>query len=678
MPATPPSSSVAASAASAASPASAAAPLPLPWVPSLLVLAAGLFAWWGAFACDFKFDDLPAITGNDALLAGDWWTAAFGPTHQPLSHRPLACLSLCLDFVWAGSGPRGPHAMNVLLHLGNALLLFVLARRALSAPNLRGRFVPPSAHRLALAIAALWVVHPLATDAVAYATQRSTLLTSGCLLLATWSTLRAHASPTTATRWRAAAVLALAAGMASKEEMVVGPLLVLGFERAFLLPDWRTTLRRPAWLGALAASWLVLLGCAALGPANPTVGYRTQLGTTAWQWLLTQAPVVLGYLRLAAWPSPLRGAYDGGVASELGPAVLPGLAVLGLLALMVWCWRRRPWWGWLLALFFLWLAPTSSVLPIVTEIVAERRAYLPMLLVVAAAVFGGRGLLARLAPAAITTVGAAAVLAAVLGLALLTRQHVPSYADQRSFWQHAFDHRDPASRTMLAAQILGNQGSMLFGAGRVDEAAALFDLAMQCDHPTYAERTHWAASLQQRGRHAEAVQALEQAIAENPAWAESHGTLGTCLLMEFERAPLGPGDARLQRAAAALERAVQLEPRRIAFWNSLGGAYERQQRAEPAAEAYRRATLLPYQRIEPFASRDRLLRRLGRAAEATAMWQELLRTRPGDVDLRLRAAGAVAQAGDRELATAMLREVLQLAPGHPAATAGLQQLTAPR
>ena len=658
--------------------ASAAAPLPTPWCSWLLVLAAGAFAWWGVFGCDFKFDDLPAITGNDALLAGDWWTAAFGERHQPLSNRPLACLSLCLDFVWAGSGPRGPHAMNVLLHLGNALLLVALARRALLATNLGGRFTPSAAGRLALAIALLWVVHPLATDAVAYATQRSTLLASGCLLLALLATLRAHASPGTGARWRSAAVLALAAGMASKEEMVVGPLLVLGFERAFLLPDWRTTWHRPAWLLGLAASWLVLVACVALGPANSTVGYHTRLETTAWQWLLTQAPVVLGYLQLAAWPSPLRGAYDGGVVTGPGPVVLPGALVLALLALSVWCWRRRPWWGWLGALFFLWLAPTSSVLPIVTEIVAERRAYLPMLRVLVAAVFGVRWLLSRLRPHAARAAGVAAVGGAVLALALATRQHVPSYADQRSFWQHAYDHRDPASRTMLAAQILGNQGSMLFGQGRVDEAATLFDLAMQCDHATYVERTHWAASLQQRGRHADAVKALEQAIAEDPAWAESHGTLGTCLLMEFERSPQGPGDARLQRAVASLERAVQLEPRRVAFWYSLAGAYERQQRAEPAVEAYRRATMLPYQRIEPFIGRDRLLRRLGRAGEATAMWQELLRARSADVDLRLRAAGAVAQAGDREFAVAMLREVLTLSPSHPAAVAGLQQLTAPR
>ncbi|MFY9342466.1 MAG: tetratricopeptide repeat protein [Planctomycetota bacterium] len=646
------------------------------WAPAIAVLlAAGLFAWWGTWGFGFKFDDGPAIVANDALLAGDWWTAAFGGKHQPLANRPFTCWSLALDFAIWGPGPFGPHFGNVVLHLCNGVLLLLLANAALRAPNLAGHFPPVQARRLALAIATVWLVHPLATDAVAYATQRSTLLASACLLLSLLATARAAAARSP-WPWRTAAVLAQALGMASKEEMVVGPLLVVLFERAFLWPSWRALRQRRAFVLALAATWGVLAACVAAGPHNPTVGYATHLGTTAWQWLLTQAGVVAHYVALAAWPSPLRGAYDWGVVKDVGPAVLPGLLVLALLAVTVACWRKHAQWGWLGALFFLWLAPTSTVLPIVTEVVAERRAYLPMLAVIVPAVFAGRAFVSLLSPAAARVLGAGLAAAAVVGLALMTRSHAASYASEPEFWQDAYDKRDPASRTMLAAQILSNHGAMLFGAGRVDEAAALFDLAMQCEAPTHVERTHHAASLQQRGRHREAVAALEQAIREAPTYAEGHGTLGTCLLMEVVKAPVVAGDPRLARAVAGLQRAVELEPRRVAFWNTLGKALEHQQRWPEAEAAYRRAVALPYERIEPFVNLADVLVRLGRANDATALWSALLAARPADVALRLELARAAFARNDRAGAAVMLREVVRLEPGNAAAAQALRELAA--
>src|SRR5687768_10245584 len=101
-------------------------------LPGALVVAAGLFAWWGVWAFDFKFDD-NVMRADPALVHGDWWGVAFGERHQPLSNRPLACLSLALDHALWGPGPFGPHLGNVVLHLVNALLVLALARAALRA-----------------------------------------------------------------------------------------------------------------------------------------------------------------------------------------------------------------------------------------------------------------------------------------------------------------------------------------------------------------------------------------------------------------------------------------------------------------------------------------------------------------------------------------------------------------
>lgn len=177
-----------------------------------LVVGVGLFAYWGTWRGQFRFDDSVAIVENAPLLAGDWWNGAFGAKHQPLANRPLSCLSLALDFAVFGPGPFGPHLTNLLLHLLNGVLVFATARGAMLGQNLGGAFDRSRATWSAMALAAVWVAHPLGGDAVCYATQRSTLLFSGCFLLSLLATLWAHA--TARPRWRVLAVLAMAASMA--------------------------------------------------------------------------------------------------------------------------------------------------------------------------------------------------------------------------------------------------------------------------------------------------------------------------------------------------------------------------------------------------------------------------------------------------------------------------------
>jgi tetratricopeptide (TPR) repeat protein len=531
-------------------------------IPAALVLVSGLFAYWGAWRGQYVFDDVHAIAENRALLSGDWWQAAFGPQHQPLANRPLSCWSLTVDFALYGPGPLGPHATNVLLHLANALLVFVVARRCALAPNLAGRFTAGPATWFATSLAALWAAHPLGADAVAYATQRSTLLAAGSLLLALYGTLRAPAAPRP-WRWRALAVVAMAAGMASKEDAVVGPLLLVLCERAFLLPSWPALRARAPFYAAIGLTWSVLAVSVALGPANATVGYRTNIPVSAWQWLLTQADVVLLYARLALWPYPLRGAYDHDIVTHVAAAALPGLAVLAACAGTVVCWRRRPWAGWLGAWYFLLLAPTSSVLPIVTEVVAERRAYLPMLAVLAPVVLaaqrvlGGRRPLAVLAPAAV-----------VVALGLVTQTRVAVYHDAESFWRDADAKRDPASRSFVAGLILVKRGDTLWHAGRTAEAYACYDAMMLCRSPSPIAIGRYAMSLLDRQRPAEAAAVLRRLVRSDPD-PETDGMLGIALSLWHSADQGRRDDPRLAEAEAALRRAVTAQPQKAHFWSAL-------------------------------------------------------------------------------------------------------------
>lgn len=605
-----------------------------------IVLAVGCFAWWGVWRGEFLFDDLPAMADNVALQNGDWWNAAYGPRHQPLANRPVACLTLVIDLAIHGRGPFGPHLGNLLFHLANALLLLVLVRRTLRVGNLAGRFPATSANRIATAIATVWVAHPLAGDAVAYATQRSTLLASGFLLLALLATVRAF----TARRrwpWHLLALVASGLGMVSKEDFVVAPVLLVLFERAFLQPNWaamRASLGRYALWGL---PWIVLAASLAIGPTNETVGWNTRSGITAGQWLMTQAAVVSTYARLAVWPQPLRGAYDFGVETSLAAAALPGSLVLAGLAVTIAVWRRRPWWGWLGALFFLWLAPTSSILPIETEIAAERRAYLPMLAAIVPLVFAARRLLAR-APGA---VGVGSLAAVVIALGLASRDRVAVHADGPSFFGDAFAKRDPQSRSFLAGSLMVSQAMMLCRRGRFAEADALLDQAITCERLTGHGLAQHAVSLQRRGRHAEAIAALRKIVADRPQEADVAGTLGTCLGDWWQADRGRADDPRITEAEVALRHALASFPLRASYWNSLSNMLAVQGRIAEAEDALRHVTELQTERVEPFLRRAELLRQLGRSAEIRPMFARLLAARPEEPDLRERLERATRALG---------------------------------
>lgn len=638
-------------------------------VVAVFVVAVGI-AYHGVWCGVWIFDDGPALAENDALRAGDWWQAAFGPVHTPLAGRPLTCASLALDFAIFGTGPFGPHLGNLLLHLGNALLLFACVRAALRAPNLAGTFQERHTMAVAAAIGVVWAVHPLGVDAVAYATQRSTLLAAAFVLLAVLATLRREHAPARVW-WSAVAVVASGCAMASKEDAVVVPFLVLLAERAFVVPDWSALRSRWRFQIAVAATWGVLVFCVVHAADNPTVGWNTRSGVTAWSWLLTEAGVVARYLCLAAWPSPLRGFYDLGVVTSVGDAALGGAVVSGVLALAIAAWRRWPWLGWLGALWFLGLAPTSTILPIVTEIAAERRVYLPMLFVVAPVVVA-LVVVPRRGP---RWIGWCAIAGLAIGGAFTTRARVAVYADPGTFWSDAYAKRAPGARTFLAGILLANMADVLDAGGRTDDAAALLDDAMACDGPTSPAICRHALSLSRRGRHREAIDEMQRLVAGDPS-PRAAGTLGVCLAVAHEAEHAAGDDSRLGAAEAALRPATVAHPREAQFWSALGYVLRARGRFDAAEQAYERLTRCEPEESAPYLIRAELLERLGRGGEVGPWMQGVLAARPAAITLHLDWAAWSVHHGDLATARALVARVLARAPGEARAAAMDRELRA--
>jgi tetratricopeptide (TPR) repeat protein len=355
------------------------------WPYLVLLATAGLLTFGNSFNNTFVHDDVGMPTTPALQHVSTTWEATYVRPGAPFTGRPVVALSLTLNHAANDFDPRGYHVVNTLLHVMCALALFGVIRRTLRGERLRDRF---SAHADLVACAAslLWLVHPLQTEVVNYISQRTESLMALFYLLTLYCAIRARqrSGPRPKGRayvWTACAIVACALGMMSKESMVTAPVTVLLYDWAFAGADDRGG-RRGWWQGrvplyvGLAATWVVLGALMAGAPRGETVGAAS--GVSAQMYALNQAVIVLHYLRLVVWPVGLAVDYGPTLPISFADAAL-AISVLAIVAVAaVVTFLRNPPLGFAALWFFITLAPSSSIVPIGTEVGAERRMYLPL------------------------------------------------------------------------------------------------------------------------------------------------------------------------------------------------------------------------------------------------------------------------------------------------------------
>jgi tetratricopeptide (TPR) repeat protein len=536
---------------------------------ALALLAAAVWGVYGRhLAAPFIADDSLAVVTNDSIrrltpLFGD--AGGRGPLNPdidlPVTARPLTNLSFALSYRAGGLDPRGYRVVNIALHTLAAWLLWAIARRAIR----RGAADPACADAaglLAPAIALLWAVHPLLTESVFYVTQRSELLVGVCYLAVLYASLRYWdaATPAPRGRWLAAAGLACLTGAACKEVIVTAPAVVLLLH----LTLYRDRPPARSWplYAALLPSWLMLLALQWDAPHRMSSGFG--LGVSLADWWLTQAGVLLMYLKLAVYPWPLVVLYDLPWADPPAVAWAHAAAVAALALAALGLVVRRHWAGLLLGSALVILSPTH-VVPMITEVAAERRMYLPLAALVALAVLAVHALLCRAAARsataarpgrapAIAACGLAATLAAVYGAGSIGR--VAAFADPLALWTEV------AAAQPHNARAQHNVAVELAMAGRLGEAIVRFRLALAA-RPGFAQSHHGLGmALLHTGALAEGIAHLETAARRDPGSFSYALALGEALLAAGR-----PADA-----LAPLARALALAPGSAAARDRLAAA----------------------------------------------------------------------------------------------------------
>jgi len=607
---------------------------------AILLALCVLAAFWPALDNGFvSFDDGDYVADNAHVERGLTWEGlrwALGATHSNNWH-PLTWLSHMLDSELFGPNPRGHHAVSVLLHALNAVLLFAFLRRATTA------------FWAAALTAALFALHPLRVESVAWISERKDLLAGLFFMLGLLAHLRyARGGSRVA---RAGVALCMALGLLAKPMLVTLPAVLLLLDY-WPLGRWRPAgeAPEPATLPPHAvhappvpSSQLLLekLPLFALALASALVTLAVQSTTGATQSLdaislsarLANALVsYVAYLGMSAWPTGLAFFYphaslvspDAGLQLALTGA--GAAAVLALISVAAWRSRRSAphlLVGWLW--YLVTLLPVIGLLQVGTQARADRYTYLPTIGIAIAlawalqrwacapATQGEEAASSRdpgIAPRA--WIAGTTCLAVLAALALATSAQTRVWRDSFTLYEHALR----ATRdNYLAANNLGAAHAR---AGR-------FGLAAE----------HYRLSLGLRPEHAEAHNNLGIALERlgDTVAARRHYEQALLLLPDFDQAHVNLGglDASQDRYAAALAHYAAALP----------------ERPDDAALHLNIAGIQVHE---------------GRRREAEAHYQAALELEPGLADARLKYGLALEGWGEAGAAVVQYREALRHAP----------------
>jgi Flp pilus assembly protein TadD len=667
----------------------------------LLIIIATILAYSGTFGNGFvHFDDTVYITENPHIQNGLSPSAvgwAFTAFHASNWH-PLTWLSHMLDVTLFGLSPAGHHAMGLLLHILTALMLFGFLRSV------------NASHLIAAFVTALFALHPLHVESVAWASERKDVLSAFFWFATLWAYVRYTKKPSIV-RYVVMLVL-FALGLMAKPMLVTLPLVLLLLD---LWPlerfsgDRKSILRIviekiPLFvLVIVAVVFTVIAQQEAIAPLERisiierTTNAIISYGTYLWQMFV---PVQLSVF----YPLPKK------------PQFAIAIIVLCLLTLITFVvirnMRRHPFlftcWFW----YIITLIPVIGIVQVGAQAHADRYTYIPFTGIFIMIAWGMRNALSRFKNYQKNLVYGIAVLSLV-PLGVTTFYQVRTWKDDTALFTHAQAVTannyvalnnlglicDQAGQTDKAlellngalaikpdfAEALNNLGNLMRKKGLVNDAIACYRRAVNANPRTARIHSNLGVELAKIGNIEEARTHYLKAIELDPSSVDAVYNLGNLLVQtgQFREAVsyyhkasiLAPDSCEIQNnlglvlartghkdeAIAAYNRALEIKPDYAEAYNNLGILYTICGRAEDAITAYRKSLSLDTNDASSYNNLGFVLQLAGRFQESADLIKKARKLAPGDYRVLMNLSDAKKGCGDTTEANSLLQEALPLA-----------------
>ena len=637
-----------------------------------------------------NFDDGEYVVGNAHVKAGLTWEGvrwAFSTTTAGNWH-PVTWVSHMLDCELFGVNPWGHHLTNLVLHTGNALLVFFVFSR-MTGSIWRSFFM-----------AALFVVHPLRVESVAWASERKDVLSAffGLLTIGAYAKYALEKSETRnqrSTPFYILSLLCFVAALMSKPSVVTLPFVLLLLDywplrRASFgngLPDWEETKkdqstkgihsreREPSRLwtllrpgtGALRRLVVEKVPFFILAAGSSFVTFTAQRHEGA---VTTMSHVSLAmrlentavsyvrYLGKMFWPADLSvycalpAHWPAGIVAL--SVLFLGAVSLGVIVARKCCPFLLVGWFWFLGT----LVPMIGLVQVGEQAMADRYTYIPGLGVVIMLVWSVPEIAGQLFP----RVAAGTASVAIVVLCAVTRQQVGYWKDSASLFRHAL----AVSPDNYGARI--NLGNALFSKGRLDDAITEFQQAVRLRPELRLPHSQLAAALRAKGRVNEAVAQFQEILKLNPDDAAAHNELGAML---FDQ-------GRADDAIAHYREAARLDPGAAATHYNWGIASFFEGRFDEAVAQLNEAVTLQPGNARARYNLGLALLRIGHTKEAIQQLRAALSIEPSAPKAHYQLGLALVKMGRADEAATEFRAALALQPNYPEAAQELAKLTAPK
>jgi tetratricopeptide (TPR) repeat protein len=613
------------------------APLPLfkaneNWLKVIFLVAAVILVYQQAWQAGYIWDDDVYVTENKLLTAPDGLRRIWFSFDSPSQYFPLVYTTFRLEHALWGLQPPGYHWVNILLHAANALLVW----RLLAALRVPGAWLA----------AAIFALHPMQVESVAWITERKNVLMGFFFLLSLVAWVKFVETPSNR-RWKlyALALVFYALALFSKTTACTLPaalLLILWLKKIRI--DWRR-------LGQIAP--FVALG---IGMGLVTIWWeRYHQGTQGELFaiglperFLVASRALWFYAGTLLFPVRLVFSYPRWTISLGNPLDYAWIVAAAGLAAVIYFTRRRLGRGPEVAVLFFaaTLSPVLGFIMLYTfrySFVADHYVYLASVGPVALAAAGitrGFDVLGRKTRLWQGALGGALLFC----LGLLTWRQCAMYTDSDTLWWTTL------SKNPDSWMAHNNIAISLLRKGELEEAVAHYNKALDLN-PGYGE-AHYnlANSLLRLGRVDEAVAHYEKALEINPNNLSAHYNLAAAFVQS------GKMDAAIEHYNKVLER----DPNQAAAHNNLGAALNRIGRMDEAVTHYLKALELNPDNAEAHYNLGNTLLQMKRVDEAMAHYEKALELNPNNAAAHNKLALVLRQMGRTEEAEAHLQKALEI------------------
>ena len=345
----------------------------------LIIVSLGIFK--NSFNGIFFFDDINSIIKNPTIKKL-WppWHFFHWEQNNTDSGRPIFTITLAINYAIGKLDPFGYHIGNLIIHTMCSILFFLILLQTLKQTNIHKKMKFKS-ENLAFITALIWMIHPLQTECVNYITQRSSSLVALFYLATLYCSIKAHCN-INKKKWYFFSILCCLLGLFTKETMATAPLVIILYDVTFFYKSNKKILRERKYFYLFLLSTWIIFGVVAIwaDPHANTIG--SNLYISPWEYLISQSSILTTYLKLIFFPHPLNidygFAFKAKLLDYLANFIFISLIFIG--SVLIYFKNRAI--GFAGLCFFIILGPTSSIIPLLNEVGAERRMYLPSMFII--------------------------------------------------------------------------------------------------------------------------------------------------------------------------------------------------------------------------------------------------------------------------------------------------------